>query len=227
MEYAAGTIYQLDDTNKFQSKLCTTNSFIANPNPSETIDFHIRHRCGVGQGVQFDHRHHYVCILLRMRSISSQSKGPVFRHCDETAPVIFLFLQIIDKADKMVPRFVQDVVGDISGMTGIFISCVFSASLSTVSAHLNTIAGVLYMDFIRPMNIVRHTDKNANRIMKLLVFVTGSLYVLGVWVIEKIPSCFQAIYMVEGMTIGSTFGVFSFGMMYPWANRHVSAKSIA
>lgn len=132
--------------------------------------------------------------------------------------------QIIDKVDQMVPRFVQDSVGHIIGMPGIFISCVFSASLSTVSANLNTIAGVLYMDFIRPLNFVRHTDATANRIMKLIVFITGTLFVVGVWIIEKVPSCFHALQIVDGMIMGSTFGVFSFGMLYPWANRHVSEK---
>ncbi len=37
--------------------------------------------------------------------------------------------QIVAKHDQMVPHFVQDVVGHISGMPGLFISCVFSASL--------------------------------------------------------------------------------------------------
>lgn len=121
----------------------------------------------------------------------------------------------------------QDVVGHINGMPGMFISCLFSASLSTVSANLNSFSGVLYMDFIRPANIIRHTDKNANRIMKLIVFFTGSFIVLGVWAVEKVPSSYQTVVILEGMVTGSTFGVFSLGMLYPWANRHVSAKLTA
>lgn len=40
--------------------------------------------------------------------------------------------QILVQADKLVPYFVNDIVGHIHGLPGIFISCVFSASLRYV-----------------------------------------------------------------------------------------------
>lgn len=122
----------------------------------------------------------------------------------------------------MIPHFVQDVVGHISGMPGIFISCVFSASLSTVSATLNSFAGVFYGHYIRPLKLFQHNDRNANRFMKLTIVVVGTYSVLGGIVVEKSSSIFQAMNVIVGMFIGPTFGAFTIGMLYPWANRHVS-----
>lgn len=40
------------------------------------------------------------------------------------------------KSDKMIPYFVQEIVGHLNGMPGLFISCVFSAALRLISLSL-------------------------------------------------------------------------------------------
>lgn len=136
-----------------------------------------------------------------------------------------LNFQIVRKVDEMMPHFVEEIVGNIVGMPGIFISCVFSASLSTVSVALNMLAGILYTDFIRPLKIVKHSERNANRIMKMSIALLGVLSVLGGLVIEKLNSSFQAIFVIAGMCNGAIVGAFTLGMLYPWANRHVSFQN--
>lgn len=128
---------------------------------------------------------------------------------------------MVSKADKMIPRFVQDVVGHITGMPGVFISCVFSASLSTVSANLNALAGVVYMDFIKPMKAYHHTERKANLIMKTIIVLLGIECALGALIVEKFSSIFQMMNTVAGTSTGAIFGVFTVGMLYPWANKHV------
>ncbi|XP_030243796.1 sodium-coupled monocarboxylate transporter 1-like, partial [Drosophila navojoa] len=61
---------------------------------------------------------------------------------------------LVSKPDKMMPFFIQDIMGNLPGMPGLFISCVFSASLSSLSANLNSLAGVVYFDYIKPH--IRH-----------------------------------------------------------------------
>lgn len=122
----------------------------------------------------------------------------------------------------MIPHFVQEIVGDMIGMPGIFISCVFSASLSTVSVILNTLAGILYSDFFRPLKIIRHSEQNAKRLMKIIIVLLGIVSVLGGIIIEKLSSSFQAMFIIAGVCNGAIVGVFTIGMLYPWVNRHVS-----
>lgn len=122
----------------------------------------------------------------------------------------------------MIPHFVGEIVGDIVGMPAILISCVFSASFSTMSVTLNTLAGILYTDFVRPLKIVSHSEKTANRFMKTTIVLLGILCVVGGIVIEQLSSSFQAIFTIAGICSGAIVGVFTMGMLYPWANRHVS-----
>lgn len=122
----------------------------------------------------------------------------------------------------MLAHFVQEIGTQLRGMSGFFISLLFSASLSTVSIALNALSGVLYMDYIRPLGFVRHTDRNANRIMKVIIFLFGTYAILGGFMIEKIESLFVVILTLSGTFNGVVLGVFSLGMLYPWANKHVS-----
>lgn len=127
----------------------------------------------------------------------------------------------VTKYDKLMPRFVQDVAGHIRGMPGIFISCVFSASLSTVSAALHSVSGVIYSDYVRPMKWFADTDVNANRTMRLIICLIGTFCAFSGILVENFQSIFQLINTVSGMTAGAKFGVFTMAMLYPSANEWV------
>ncbi|EDV52920.1 sodium-coupled monocarboxylate transporter 2 [Drosophila erecta] len=119
----------------------------------------------------------------------------------------------VSKLDKIVPYFVQDTVGHLWGMPGVFISCVFSAALSTLSASINSLGGVVYFDYIKPH--IRHTEHRANVIMKLFVFFCGIYCILGGMVVENFNSILQVIYSIGGLSFGATCAVFILGMLIP------------
>ncbi|XP_068152991.1 sodium-coupled monocarboxylate transporter 2-like [Drosophila tropicalis] len=127
-----------------------------------------------------------------------------------------LKLGLVSKGDKMVPHFVQDVVGHLRGMPGVFISCVFSAALSTLSASINSLGGVVYFDYIKPH--IRHTEHKANVIMKIFVFCCGVYCIFGGMVVEKFGSILQVIYSIGGCSFGSTCATFLLGMLVPRAH---------
>lgn len=117
----------------------------------------------------------------------------------------------------MVPYFVQDVVGHIPGLTGVFVSCVFSAGLSTMSANLNSLAGVIYEDYAR--KFVKHSEEKAKNIMKLIIIVTGVYSLLMGFVVEQFSSILQMVMTVSSVSNGTIFGVFCLGMLWPKANK--------
>lgn len=123
--------------------------------------------------------------------------------------------------DKLVPYFVNDMVGWIPGMTGLFISCVFSASLSTMSAYLNTLGGIVYNDYIRKIGGFVHTERKAYFMMKLVVFIIGVYCVLCGYVVEKSGSMFQLAVTLLSVSMGCVGGVFTLGMFFPRANHQV------
>ncbi|KAM7362745.1 uncharacterized protein ACRADG_013306 [Cochliomyia hominivorax] len=132
---------------------------------------------------------------------------------------------IVAKADKLMPFFVQDVMGHILGMPGIFMSCVFSAALSTLSAKLNSLAGVVYFDYIKPF--IRHSDQRANYIMKIFIFIMGIYCVLGGIIVQRFKSIIQTINTIQGITSGAKAGLFLMGMFVPRVNGKVAYISIA
>lgn len=48
-----------------------------------------------------------------------------------------------------MPLYVVDAIGHIPGLSGLFVAGIFSASLSTVSASLNSLAAVTIEDYCK------------------------------------------------------------------------------
>lgn len=124
----------------------------------------------------------------------------------------------------MVPFFVQDIMGHLIGMPGLFISCVFSAALSSMSAMLNSLAGVVYFDYIKPRIKKYHTEERANFIMKIIIVAMGCYCVAGGMMVERFDSILQLVITITGINTGSVVGIFLLGMLVPRTNGKVSSK---
>lgn len=92
-----------------------------------------------------------------------------------------------------------------------------------MSASLHSISGVIYNDYIRPRKWFAHTDPNANLTMRLIIFTMGTFCALCGIIVERFESIFQIVTTVAGMFTGAVFGVFTLGMLYPWANNQVNS----
>jgi sodium-coupled monocarboxylate transporter 8/12 len=127
----------------------------------------------------------------------------------------------IKKLDQMLPYFVMDVAEKVPGLPGIFVAGIFSAALSSMSSSLNTVAGTIYEDFIRP-KYPENTEKTASNIMKLLVVILGILILGLVFVVERMGQIFQITIVLSGLTGGTLLGIFTMGML----SRSVNSKGV-
>ncbi|KAE8742305.1 hypothetical protein FOCC_FOCC012105 [Frankliniella occidentalis] len=125
--------------------------------------------------------------------------------------------KVVSHSDKMVPHFVMDVARDLPGLSGIFIAGVFSASLSTVSSILNTLAGTVYKDFIEGWLPKKPSEQQAAIYLKGITLIQGIAIFFLVMVVEKLGSILEVALSLTGMTTGATFGLFLLGMFVPWA----------
>lgn len=98
---------------------------------------------------------------------------------------------------------------------------IYLLNYSTISANLNSLAGILYSDYIRPLNLFKHSDAAANLTMKLTIVTIGIYCVLSGFIVERVASIFQVVNTIVGITSGAVFGVFCLGMLYPRANYKV------
>lgn len=76
----------------------------------------------------------------------------------------------------MLPLFVMETLGDLPGLSGLFIAGVFSAALSSLSTCLNSMSAVVLEDFVKPFVDKPLTERNVNWIMRAVVIVIGLIW---------------------------------------------------
>jgi Na+/proline symporter len=77
----------------------------------------------------------------------------------------------------MYPLFVIETLGRIPGLTGLFISCILSATLSTFSSGVNSMATVILEDIYKRLR-VKHSMTNDDQLNLSKVLCNYSLYLL-------------------------------------------------
>lgn len=125
---------------------------------------------------------------------------------------------VIARSDQLLPYYVLDVAANVPGLPGLFLSGLVSAGLSTMSAGLNTAAGTIYEDFIDPWlpESVNKETRAAN-IMKVTVVILGAVCLALVFLVDRLGDIFQVSLTLNGVTAGAMLGLFTLGMLIPWA----------
>ncbi|RVE57608.1 hypothetical protein OJAV_G00217970 [Oryzias javanicus] len=120
--------------------------------------------------------------------------------------------------DAMVVDFVMDMLQDLPGLPGLFIACLFSAALSTISSAFNSLATVTMEDLIRP-RFPAMSEETATRLSKSLALSYGLLCLVMAFLTHLMgDSVLQVALKIFGMVGGPVLGLFCLGMFFPWAN---------
>ncbi|XP_034017568.1 solute carrier family 5 member 6a [Thalassophryne amazonica] len=119
--------------------------------------------------------------------------------------------------DQMVLYFVMDVFRDLPGLSGLFVACLFSGALSTISSAFNSLATVTMEDLIKP-NFPAMTEAKATLLSKSLALVYGLVCLAMAYLASVMGSVLQAAFSIFGMVGGPLLGLFCLGMFFPWAN---------
>ncbi|XP_041364410.1 sodium-dependent multivitamin transporter-like [Gigantopelta aegis] len=129
------------------------------------------------------------------------------------------FNRLVNKPDEILPLYVMDILGHLPGLPGIFISCLFSGSLSSLSSGLNAMGAVVVTDLIRPYCCTKMSDRTATIVTKLVVLTFGLVSMCLAYVCSLLGGVLQAAYSVFSIINGPLFGLFLFGMFFPWGNQ--------
>ncbi|KAI6175710.1 Sodium/solute symporter family and Sodium/solute symporter, subgroup family-containing protein [Aphelenchoides bicaudatus] len=138
-----------------------------------------------------------------------------FHGCDPLA------LKEIKTRDQLPILLAFKVMGSIPEMSGLFLSAIFSATLSTISSGLNSIATVLWEEFLKKKY---QSDKEKcvkpDKLMKVLIITFGLLTTLTAFAYKFFGSIFSIFFTTLGATNGPIAGLFILGLMFPRANRN-------
>ncbi|XP_071108383.1 sodium-coupled monocarboxylate transporter 1-like [Haliotis cracherodii] len=127
------------------------------------------------------------------------------------------FNNLISRTDQLLPLYVMDILGHIPGIPGVFVSCIFSGSLSTISSSLNALGAIIPCDFIKPC-FPYLSDRSMTILSKVTVVIFGGVAIGLAALVSQLGSVLQASYTVYSIINGPLFGLFILGMFFPWAN---------
>ncbi|KAK2892442.1 hypothetical protein Q8A67_012430 [Cirrhinus molitorella] len=125
--------------------------------------------------------------------------------------------QYVTSKDQMVLFFVMDTLQNFPGIPGLFVACLFSTSLGTVSSAFNSLATVTMVDLIEPHYSM--TEARATLLSKMLAVSYGIICLAMAYVIHLMKSSvLQAALSIFGMVGGPLLGLFCLGIFFPCAN---------
>lgn len=113
------------------------------------------------------------------------------------------------------------VLGFIPGLPGLFVSAVFSAALSSISTLLNSLAAVIYEDFVKPRAKEPLSERTTAIIMRSVVVIFGLSSIGLVFVVEKLGMVMTLSVTLQSILYGPMLGIFTVGMLMPWVREKV------
>lgn len=150
--------------------------------------------------------------------------------------VIYYFYQKCDpllsgritSRDQNMAIYVMDALGHIPGVAGLFVSGIFSASLSSVSSCLNSLAAVTMEDYIKPLYsffMKKPLEMKPNRSAipsKIIAAVYGVVCVGTAFLAQHIGGILQVSLTIFGVVGGPLLALFTLGMSTIKANENGS-----
>ncbi|KAL4216282.1 Sodium-coupled monocarboxylate transporter 1 [Mactra antiquata] len=124
----------------------------------------------------------------------------------------------VENSNQLIPYFVMEVLG-YPGLPGLFVSCLFSGALSTMSSCLNALSAVTWEDIVKPLVGHKVSESGKMWIIKLLVAFYGAAGVGFAFMAQNLGgTVLQASLSFTGAASGPLLGIFLLGALFPWAN---------
>lgn len=121
--------------------------------------------------------------------------------------------------DQLVPLLVMDILKDLPGLPGLFISGIFSGALSSLSTDLNSMSGVVLEDFVKPFVKDGVSERTSSYIMRGTVLGLGTLAVCLVNVVQHLGTVLQLSMSLPTACFGAMLGVYIVGFTLPWIGK--------
>lgn len=148
--------------------------------------------------------------ILVLLSLTTSFSGLViyyfYRKCDP------LLAGRISKEDQIMPIYVIDAMSHIPGVSGLFVAGIFSASLSTVSSCLNSLAAVSLEDYFKPLYkwIAGHpfklSESNSAIPSKIIVIAYGAICVGVAYIAQSFVGVLEISLTIFGTVGGPILG---------------------
>ena len=142
--------------------------------------------------------------------------------------VLFAFYQLhgdplaaghIRKADQILPYFVVTELP--AGFPGLLIAAIYAASMSTISAGINSLTSSSLIDFYQRLwSQPDLSERSQLRMARRLTLVYGALVIALAFLVQNLGTLLEASNSVIGLVGGPLLGIFFLGIF----TRRVTAR---
>ncbi|KAM5336704.1 sodium-coupled monocarboxylate transporter 1 isoform 1-T1 [Glossophaga mutica] len=123
----------------------------------------------------------------------------------------------VSAPDQLMPYLVLDILQDYPGLPGLFVACAYSGTLSTVSSSINALAAVTVEDLVKP-HLRSVSERALSWISQGMSVLFGILCIAMAALASLMGALLQAALSIIGMIGGPLLGLFSLGILVPFAN---------
>ena len=122
-----------------------------------------------------------------------------------------LGLTIDEDADKLFPLFISHHLP--IGLSGLVVSGMFAAAMSSVDSGINSITAVVMTDFVERFRPDKLSETTRARASKLMAMSIGMLVVIASSFMQHVPGNFLEISMrTQGLFVTPIFALFLLGL---------------
>ncbi|KAF2361614.1 Sodium/solute symporter [Trinorchestia longiramus] len=143
-------------------------------------------------------------IVLTIIFLGGIGIHAVYYGCDPIS------LGLIEKRDQITPFYVMHHLSFLTGVPGLFISCLFSGTLSSISSMLNAVPTMLWNDFIVELqyfqSVPEKTKANFNKLMTMIGLA---------FLASRTQGVIQTTIAITSIVSGPMTGVFVLGLAVP------------
>ncbi len=113
--------------------------------------------------------------------------------------------------DKVLPYYVIQALPN--GVSGLLITAIFAAAMSSMDSGINSMATVIVNDFVRPLRRKVATDVQDLRLARILTLVLGTFAVGVACYVSTIEGVLKASATFAGLFTGPVIAMFLLGVI--------------
>ncbi|KAM5170175.1 sodium-coupled monocarboxylate transporter 1 [Mantella aurantiaca] len=149
--------------------------------------------------------------ILSCAVLSGLAMYSIYKDCDPWSA------KFVSAPDQLMPYLALDILRDFPGLPGLFVACAYSGTLSTVSSSINALAAVTVEDLIKPY-FKNLSETKLSWISKGASLLYGAICIGMAGLASLMGGLLQAALSIFGMVGGPLLGLFSLGILFPFAN---------
>lgn len=162
-----------------------------------------------------------ITVLLGILFLTGLAVFAVYANCDPIS------LGLISKMDQLMPYYVMDHLGVFKGVPGLFVACLFSGTLSSISSLLSAVSAMIWIDFVSEIDYFKKASESVRTATnKLITVILGLMMITLAFLASRLGGLIQATASVFGAFSGPVMGVFVLGVMVPHCGKRGAIAGI-